>query len=222
MQVELGLGDWTRETSATERSTQVVTGDALVRIGVGPTTEVQLGWTAYGRTRLRDRLTGVVARDDGTGDVLLSLRQNLLSPDGSGTTVAIQPFVTLPTGGDAIGAGDWGAGVLVPFGFGLSDRTSLAFAVSAEAAVDEDGDGRHVAVGGVAGISRDLSDVLNATLELAVTHDDDPAGASTPVLSGLSFGWQPGPNWQIDAGANVGLNRAAADIQLYFGVSRRF
>lgn len=222
VQVELGLGDWTRDSTATERRTEWVTGDVLVRIGVGPTTEVQLAWTAYGRTRLRDRVTGVVARDDGTGDVLLAVRQNLLSPDGSGTTVAVQPFVTLPTGGSAIGAGDWGAGVLLPFGFELSDRVSLAFTASAEAAVDEDGDGRHFAAGGVAGIGFDLSDSLNATLELAVTHDDDPAGASTPVLSGLSFGWQVAPDWQLDAGANVGLNRSADDIQLYFGVSHRF
>lgn len=222
VQVELGLGDWTRDSNAAERATEFVTGDLLVRIGVGPATEVQLGWTAYGRTRVRDRVTNLVARDDGTGDVLLSVRHNLLSPDGSGSTVAVQPFVTLPTGGGAIGAGDWGAGVLVPFGFGLSESASLAFTVSAEAAVDEDGDGRHAAFGGVAGVSVDLSEAVNATLELGVTHDDDPAGTSTPVLAGLSVGWQPGANWQLDAGANVGLNRSAADLQLYFGVSRRF
>jgi hypothetical protein len=222
VQVELGLGDWTRDSSATERRTEFIAGDLLVRIGVGPATEAQIGWTAYGRTRLRDSLTGTVSRDDGTGDVLLAIRHNLLSPDGSGTTVAVQPFVTLPTGGNAIGAGDWGAGVLVPFGFELSDRASLAFTASAEAAVDEDGGGRHLAVGGVAGISVDLSDALNATLEIAATHDDDPAGASTPILSGVSFGWQPGENWQIDGGANLGFNRSAADLQLYFGISRRF
>lgn len=222
VQVELGLGDWTRDADAATLSHTWVSGDVLVRLGIDAATEVQVGWTAYGRTRTRDRATGTVVRNSGSGDLLLAFRHNLLNPDGSGTTVAVQPFVILPTGGGAIGAGDWGAGMLLPFGFALSDEASLAFTLSAEAAADEDGDGRHVAVGGVAGIGVDLSDTVSATLELGVTRDDDPAGASTQWLSGLSFGWQPGPDWQVDAGANVGLNGPAADLELYFGVSRRF
>lgn len=222
VQIELGLGDWTRDADATTRSHAWVSGDILMRVGIDSATELQVGWTAYGQTRTRDRASGAVSRDSSSGDVLLAVRHNLLNPDGSGTTVAIQPFVTLPTGGGAIGAGDWGAGVLLPFGFALSDAATLAFTVSAEAAADEDGDGRHAAFGGVAGIGVDLSDAVSAALELGVTRDDDPAGASTQWLSGFSFGWQPGEDWQIDAGTNVGLNGPAADLELYFGVTRRF
>ena len=222
LQVELGLGDWTRAGDAAERSRAFVSGDLLLRLGIDPASELQFGWTAYGRTRVRDRLTGALARDSGTGDILLAFRHNLLNPDGSGASIAVQPFVTLPTGGSAIGAGDWGAGVLLPFGFAVTDAASLSFTLSAEAAADADRDGRHAAFGGIAGIGIDLSDSVSGSLELGVTRDDDPAGKSTQWLSGLSFGWQPGTDWQIDAGANLGLNRPADDIEVYFGISRRF
>jgi hypothetical protein len=220
--VELGLGDWTVDRQAGSRADTVIAGDMLVRIGVLSHTEVQVGWTSFGHVRVRDRLTNAVDNASGTGDVTLAIRQNLLSPDGAGTTVAIMPYVTLPTGGSAIGSGDWSAGVRVPFGFDLSEGLAVGFTPSAEAAVDGDGDGRHFAYGGVAGLSFDLADNLGAALEIAATRDEDPSGHSTETLAGLSLGWQPGGDFQLDAGANLGLNRASADLQVYVGVSRRF
>jgi hypothetical protein len=60
------------------------------------------------------------------------------------------------------------------------------------------------------------------TAELEADRDDDPSGHSTQELAGLSFGWTPGHNFQLDAGANVGLNHAAPDLEFYAGIVRRF
>lgn len=207
VQVELGLIDWTED-----RPDVLVAGDVLVRVGLGAHTEAQLGWTVFGHA----------AGQSGTGDVTLALRQNLLSPDGSGTTLAIMPYATLPTGGRTIGAGDWSAGVKVPFAFSLSPAVSIAFTPEIEAAVDADRDGRHLAYGGVAGISAGLGGEVSATAELSLTRDQDPAGHSTEALAGLSLAWTPAPNLQLDAGANLGINQAAPDVELYAGISRRF
>jgi hypothetical protein len=222
VQVELGIGSWTVDRQPATRTDELILGDLLVRIGLLSQTELQIGWTPFGRVRVRDRLTGLVDSNSGIGDVTLAVRQNILNPDGSGTTLAIMPYVSIPTGGDAIGGGDWGAGVRVPFGFDLSDTASIGFTPAAEAAVDADGSGRHFAYGSVAGISVDLAETLNATAEVSFTRDQYPSGHSTEALAGLSFGWQPGGDVQLDAGANLGLNRATADLQLYFGISRRF
>jgi hypothetical protein len=207
VQVELGLIDWTKD-----RPDALVAGDLLVRVGLGSHTEAQIGWTAFGHA----------AGHGGTGDVTVALRQNLVSPDGSGTTLAIMPYATLPTGGRAIGAGDWSAGVRVPFGFSLSPAVSVAFTPDIEAAVDADRDGRHLAYGGVAGISAALGEEVSATAELSLTRDRDPAGHSTEALAGVSLAWTPAHNLQLDAGANLGLNQAAPDLELSAGNSRRF
>src|SRR5690349_18301682 len=52
--VELGLGDWTRDTTGPVRSDTIIAGDTLVRIGLNDSLEAQIGWTAYGHVRTRD------------------------------------------------------------------------------------------------------------------------------------------------------------------------
>jgi hypothetical protein len=218
---ELGVADWTHDRSADIVSDEIVAGDALVRIGVTESLEAQVGWTAFGHVRELDRASGRVERQSGVGDVTLALRQNLRNPDGSGLSLALMPYATLPTGGSAIGAGDWGAGLIAPVSVELG---ALSFALTPEidAAVDEDGHGRHLAFGSVLGLGFDLSDTLSATVETALTRDRDPAGHVTQALAGLSLAWQSKDDVQFDIGANAGLNHDSPDVQLYIGIARRF
>lgn len=220
--VELGGIDWTLDRDATQRSDSVIAGDLLIRHGVSPNLEVQLGWSAFGTTRARDKATDSVTRSSGTGDVTLAARYNLSNPDGSGFSAAIMPYATLPTGGGAIGAGDWGAGLILPVSYSLSDTVGIELTPEIDAAVDGDREGRHLAYGTVVGISAALSEAVSGTLEMQVTRDEDPAGHSTRALAGLSLGWQPGDDLQLDVGAVAGLNAASPDIELYFGITRRF
>lgn len=222
MVVELGLGDWTRQQDAGSRTDTIQAGDALVRLGLSEHLEAQIGWTAYGHARTRDRLSGAVEKDSGVGDVLVALRRNLSSPDGSGFSIAIMPYVYLPTGGSAIGAGDWGAGLIVPVSFDLGGGFSLGLTPQIDAAVDGDRDGRHIAYGSVAGLGFSLSDSVSGAIEAQVTRDEDPAGHGTEALGGLSFAWQPSDDMQFDIGANIGLNADSPDSQVYLGVVRRF
>ncbi|HEY5712197.1 MAG TPA: transporter [Allosphingosinicella sp.] len=144
-QIEIGVADWTRNRQPDARTDTVLLGELLVRVGVADHSEVQFGWTAYGHVRARDRLSGLVDRQSGTGDVTVALRRNILSPDGSGTALAVMPYAAIPTGGRAIGAGGWSAGLRVPFGFSLSRGLSIAFTPDVEAAANADGHGRHLA-----------------------------------------------------------------------------
>lgn len=219
--IELGIADWTLDKTADSRIDSIEVGQLLVRVGLTDSLEAQLGWTAFGHVRTRDRLTGAVDRISGTGDVTLALRQNLKNPDGSGFSLAAMPFATLPTGGSAIGAGEWSTGLLVPMSYDLAEGVQLGLTSRLEAAADEDRDGRHLAYGAVAGLSVELSDSIGAAFEIAATRDEDPSGHSTEWLAGVSAGWMAKDDLQLDAGANFGLHRAA-DVQLYLGVSKRF
>lgn len=192
----------------------------MLRLGLDERTEVQLGFTAFGHVRTRTPLA--VDEDSGIGDVTLALRRNLMSPDGSGTNAAVQAYVTLPTGDDAIGAGEWSAGILLPFGFDLNDSLSLAFTPQASVEPDSDGEGHHASFGGSAGIGITLSDRLGAAVDLAVIQDDDPAGSSTEALLGLSMTFGLADNIQLDAGLNLGLNDDSPDTELYAGIVTRF
>lgn len=219
--LEIGLADWALDRAADSRTDNWTFGDALLRAGLTSSLEVQLGWTMLGHVRERDRATGDANRRTRTGDVTIALRQNLSNPDGSGFSVALMPYATLPLGGEGVGTGDWGAGLIVPVSFELG-AVSLGFTPHLDAAVDSDGNGHHTAYGSVAAMGFGVTDDVSMAAEVSLTRDRDPGGHMTEALAGLSAGWQPDADSQWDVGANIGLNRESPDVELYFGFARRF
>lgn len=217
--VEIGLTDWTLDNNADERTDTVLVDDTLVRVGLDERTEVQVGWTPFGHVRVRDKASGLVSAAHGTGDVTLGIRHGLSGPNGS---MAIQPFVTLPVGGNAIGAGDWGAGVIVPIGFDLGHDVQLSLSPELDAAVNSSGSGRHLAYGSVLGLSAPLTGKLSGTVEFQAMRDDDPSGRTTMANASASLAWMLGDNTQIDVGTVAGLNHDSPDVEAYFGIARRF
>lgn len=219
---ELGIADWTRDQDNETRTDTVLGGDLLLRYGVDANSEVQIGWTAYGHQRERDRLSGDTDKASGTGDVTLAYKRSLAQPDGSGFSVALQPFATLPTGGSAIGDGDLSAGLVVPVSAEIVRGVELQFSPEVDAAVDDDRDGRHLSYGTVAGLGIDVSESVNAALEVSAFRDNDPTGHSTELLAAAALAWQPADDWQLDVGSAFGLNADSPDARLYVGISRRF
>lgn len=220
--VETALADWTLDNQPDQRTDTVLIGDTKLRVGLTDTIEAQIGWTPHGHVRQRDKASGAVSHDGAVGDVSLGAKINLLNPAGDKTSVAVLPYVTLPVGRSPIGAGDWGAGVLLPLNFSLSDTVSLAATPEADAAVDQDGHGRHPAYSGTAGLAFKLSKAVTLTGETQVLRDEDPSGHTTQALAALSLGWMAAKHLQFDLFGAAGLNRDAPDVELYAGISRRF
>jgi len=218
--VETSFADWTLDKQGGDRTDTVLIGDTLVRIGLGDTIEAQIGWTPAGF--VRERSGGMVDRATRVGDARLGLKANLASPDGSGFSAAVQPFVTLPVGRQPVGAGDWGAGVVVPLTYDLSKTVNIQFVPELDAAVNESGQGRHVAASAVVGMSVELNEKLTVELENQVLRDDDPTGKTWQDSAALSFAYKAGDSLQFDVGGIAGLNRDTPDFELIAGVSRRF
>ena len=146
-------------------------GDTLLRFGIDDGTEIQLGLTAFVDATSRDRLTRAPDRARSVGDGYAAIRR------GIGPHAAVEVFFTLPRGKGAAGAGDWGAGVLLPIDIPAPADFTISLIPEVSAVPNASGTGRHLAFGGVAGLSHALSDSLAGGLELGLVHDDDPAGA---------------------------------------------
>ena len=219
--VEIGVADLTHDAQAGAQSDSLVLGDLLVRYGLTDRVEAQIGWQALGLVRTR-AAAGGVEHLSGTGDVRLALRGNLLNPDGSGLSIALMPQLTLPTGGEAIGERDWSAALLLPVSYELGDGIQMAFTGEIDHVSDAEGDGHHLAYGAVFGLEAPLGEALSAAVELAASRDEEPGEHATELLGGLSLAWSPSDSLQLDAGTSIGLNNAAADLEVYFGVARRF
>jgi hypothetical protein len=217
--METAGASWTIARDSGQRSDQIIIGSSLLRIGLTPRLEAQAGWAPFGIQHVKDRLSGHSSNRSGTGDVTLGLIYGLAGANGP---VAVQTFVSLPTGGSAIGAGDWGAGARLPIAFSISSRLQVSLTPEVDAAVNASRNGRHVAYGGTAGIGLPLNKKVSLGADVAVFRDEDPDGAATHETGGLSFAWQESANTQFDVGGIVGLNRSSPDLGLYFGIAHRF
>jgi len=215
-QVELAV-DWSFQEDGGSRTDTLLAGDTVVRVGLDERTEFQAGWTAYGH--VRERSGGAVSRDHGVGDAFVGLRRGVY--ERSGFSAAVQGRVSFPFGGAAIGAGDWGAELLVPLALERGG-VELLLTPAVGATPDADRDGRHLAYGLTVGAGFNLSERLSAVVDLAVGRDEDPLGATTQILAAVALALEITKNLQLDAGAVFGLNRNSPDLELYVGAATRF
>jgi hypothetical protein len=224
VQIELGFGNWTLNRQDDEREDRAEAGDILIRYGLGTTTELQIGGIAYGHVRTLNRTDGSVRSAQGGGDVTVGLKQNLRHPaEGKiGLAMAVLASVTLPTGRQDVGAGDWSAGLIVPLSYKVNDILSFALSPEADTAVDEDGGGRHLAYGAAAAVQVHLTDAVRLSPEVQFIRDDDPEEAVTLSTASLSLDVRAGKMTQFDVQAVAGLNRDTPDLRLSIGIAHKF
>lgn len=218
--VEIGVASLEHDQSGGATTDTWTLADTLIRVGVNDDTEVSIGWAPFLSERTRDPSGTALAR--GGSDVTLAIKHNLRNPGGDGFSAAIKPFVTLPVAGAPGGAGDWGAGLVVPMSWDIGGGLSLQSTTEGDAAVDADGHGRHPALSEIVGLGVPLTGNLGMTAEVQLLRDWDPAGHTTQAYAGLSFALSLSDDLQLDAGGVAGLNADSSDVQVYAGISRRF
>jgi hypothetical protein len=217
--VEIGAAAFTHDESAGIQTSGSAFADVLARFGLTERSEFQLGFTPYAIIRRESRSTGQRTTTKGAGDMTAALKFNLRNPDGSGTSLAVQAFVTAPTGKEGIGSDDWEGGLIIPISFELSDKWGLSLDPEVDIRADEDGNGHHLALAGVVSLSRDLGGGVEASAEIWSMVDKDPRGDTTQASFDLSLAWTPraSPDLQIDAQVDLGLTSLTPDLAAAIG-----
>lgn len=222
-QAELGVADGAWSRGGGVSTDDLTFGAVELRLGLTSTVEGQVSWTAHERVRQKDRASDATSTVDGIGDVGFALRWSLRNPAGDGVSVALQPFVTAPTGAEGIGGDAWQGGVIAPISLPLNADWSLTLSPELDVRADADGSGRHAGFGGAVGIGRSFGPVALG-VELWANRDEDPSGHVTSASFDLTAAWTPASarDLQLDASAYVGLNRDTPDLELAVGVAKRF
>jgi hypothetical protein len=223
-QVESDLGFFTRDAFSKSGVRQTTwTGlSPIFKAGLTNDLQADLVFSGlYNHTELTNRATGTTRTLEGFGDMTLRAKWNLWGNDGGATAFALMPYVKLPTNTGGVGNDQVEGGVFAPFAVSLPLDVTMIVMTQFDAQKDAGGNGTHAHFSQLVNLNRPIVENLTGYVEL---YADESASRGVGTFYTLDFGlaWVIAPDLQLDLGTYVGLNKAAPDLQAYFGIARRF
>ena len=219
-QIETGLVDWSRDKSDGVTTDLTMWGSSALKYGISPKADVQLWVTPLEAISVHGG--GVHEHDSSFGDTLVRVKYQITS-DEARVQLALDPFVKIPTANRRVGNGKVEGGLLVPVQIAIGKSPfTLSLDPEIDMMANVDGKGRHAAMIQVANLGWQANKKLTFTTELWRQWDWDPSRTVRQASWDGSVAYLVNKDLQLDAGANFGLNRQTADIDLYTGVSVRF
>ncbi len=162
-------------------------------------------------------------KGQGFGDTALGAKINVFGNDGGGTSsLALLPFVKIPTGVQTVSNGVTEYTLNAPYELQLDSLWALTLEPALGWLKNYNNTGHHGDYSFIVNISRPViwKDVT-AAAELASDYSSDP-NITPRYTFDPSLQWLVTDNFQLDMGAYIGLNRAAPDLNPYVGVSYRY
>jgi Putative MetA-pathway of phenol degradation len=220
--LEVGLFEYARDRYNDERVRLdgFAFGDTNIRLGVTNYAEVDVLFTAFSYTEIKDKDTGARLKQRGFSDLTLRSKINLFGNDAGPIAIGLIPFVTFPTGQNGLGNRGFAGGMGVPAQCALPAGFQLGIETTVQT-IHETGGGSHFDYLNSISLGHAINKKLSTYVELA-----------TDVSTAAHIGWigtvdtalvyQPINNWQLDAGVNIGVTKAANDLFTFIGAAWRY
>ena len=224
-QIEMDIVSYTHDHDKSGGANTVANGYGVgvtnFKMGLSQSTDLQFVVESYLYADVKDKLTGAKADASGFGDVTVRLKHNIFGNDGGDSAFAVMPFVKLPTNTDNLGNNDVEGGLIVPYGFALTDSIGMGVMTQINANKDTDDSGYHAEFVNSVTVSTGLTDALSAYAEFFTSRATESDRHWENTLDfGVTYG--VGDNLQFDAGINIGVTDAADDYNPFVGVSYRW
>lgn len=219
---ETDLVNFARLQSGTTRTDTLLAPNPTFKLGLTNSIDLEVNAPTVVGIHTFDSAAGVSNTMWGIGDVYVRTKVNLWGNDGGQSAMALIPYVKAPTAPAGLGNGAVEGGVIAPLSFTLPQGFTLLFNSELDALKNSADDGRHANFMNLVNVSHEL--VKNVTLYVEFWSDfnDDPVLRTTQYSADFAVTWLARPNLQLDAGIDVGLNRATPTVQVFAGLSQRF
>jgi hypothetical protein len=195
--------------------------DPTLKLGLLNNVDIELTLAPYIRTTATTRSTGDVTRASGFGDIITLLKVNLFGNDGGDAALALIPYVKFPTAARNLGNNQVEGGVIAPLSLSIPRGFTLVLQTEIDAFKNANDSGKHANFINLVNLSHDIVPRLTGSLEFFTDAVND-RGQSNIYTVDAALAYLVTPNLQLDLGANLGVSKAAPDIQAYFGISQRF
>ncbi|HXW64259.1 MAG TPA: transporter [Burkholderiaceae bacterium] len=193
--------------------------DPTLKLGLTNTVDAELQITPYESVTTRSPSnTTTVA---GIGDSFARLKVNLVGDDGGNVSVALLPYVKLPTARSGLGNGKVEGGVIVPVSLAAPNGFTIIVMPEGDYLKDATGGGYHGAFDFLVNVSHPINDRWTAYTEVFTTQSFQTSEKPVYTLDG-ALTCALAANLQLDFGGNLSLNGIGPRLQLYVGLSQRF
>ena len=160
---------------------------------------------------------------EGFGDVFFRSKINFVGNDGGDLSIAAIPYVKAPSQRALISNGAVEGGLIIPISYKLPSDLILLFDPEFDALKNISNNGRHANFTNLVNLSHPVPGIKDLTA-FAEFFASVPAERSLPNIYTADFAlaYAITKNLEIDLGTNIGLNRAAPNLQIYSGGTVRF
>ncbi len=224
-QLEMDLVTYTRdhnkEDGADERAESWAIAPVNLKVGLLNDLDLQAILETYNHVRVKNEKTGTVVKQSGFGDITLRLKKNFWGNDGGKTAFGVMPFLKLPTSQDDLGNNTVEGGIILPLAVDLPGGWGMGTMLEIDFLEDADRSGMHVDFVNSITFGHKLIGGLEGYIEFfsaASTEAESHWVGSVDV----GFTYALAANLQLDAGINIGVSRAADDLNPFVGLSYRF
>jgi hypothetical protein len=221
-QLEVGLFEYTRDRYNSDgvRLDSFAAGDTNIRLGLTSYAEVDFLFTAYTCILTTDKVTGIHSQQSGFSDLTVRSKINLFGDDGGFFAIGLIPSLTLPSGADGIGGRGFAGGVGLPVQFNLPADFQLGMEGTVQT-IHEPGGGSHFDYLNSVSLTHPITKKLSTYVEFA-TDISTAAHSSWIGTVDTALVYQPVNNWELDAGVNIGVTKAANDLFTFIGAAWRY
>ena len=192
-----------------------------IKIGLLNNVDLQFIFDNYLYVRTEDHQAHTMTTQSGVGDLTTRLKINLWGNDGGQTAFGVLPFVKFPTNTDHLGNDAVEGGVILPLAVKLPAGWDLGLETGVSFLRNEQDRGYHAEFVNSVTVGHEIIGKLGGYIEFfsSVSTERDSSWVGTVDL-GLTYGLTD--NIQLDAGVNLGVTRAADDVDAFTGLTVRF
>ena len=221
-QIESDLAAFTYDTSGGMKTRTIQTLDPVLKLGVTNWADIELQLNGFEKSVVGDEMGGVM-RSHGFGDVVLRAKINFIGNDSGDLAIAAIPYVKLPSQVALISNGAVEGGVLIPIQYKLPADFVITFMPEFDVLKNAADNGRHANFVNLVNLTHPVPGIKDLTAAVEF-YSSVSAERLSPDIYTVDFAlsYILTPKVQLDLGINVGLNRAAPNLQAYSGISYRF
>lgn len=155
----------------------------------------------------------------GFGDTYLRIKTNIVGNDSGNYSVALVPYMKVPSAAPTLGNGHWEGGVYLPFTASLPADWILEITTEVDDLEKSDFTGHYSNYQNLINFGHPITSSLTGYIEGWTQASETNHSQYT---ADFALAWLVKDNLQLDSGINFGLNQASTAQQIYAGISQRF